>query len=147
MVFPGGNGNYLDVGEKIFKKVKEFNDNGQFYPLFGICQGYEYLSIYTSDLQKDVLQDFVLMRTSIPVEFTKDTSETLMFSEFTQDEIEIFESKNVTFNAHNFAIGPDVFKIDDGLREFWDVTSVSYMPDGRPFVASVEAKDYPIFAT
>lgn len=50
IVFPGGNGNYLDVGEKIFKKVKEFNDNGQFYPLFGICQGYEYLSIYTSDL-------------------------------------------------------------------------------------------------
>lgn len=55
VVMPGGNGNYLDVGRKIFEKVKEFNDNGQFYPLFGICQGYEYLSIYTSDLQEDVL--------------------------------------------------------------------------------------------
>ena len=37
IVLPGGNGNYLDLGEKIFNKVKEFNDNGQFYPLFGIC--------------------------------------------------------------------------------------------------------------
>jgi gamma-glutamyl hydrolase len=40
-----------------------------------------------------------------------------------------------------------VFENDEGLREFWDVTSVSYMPDGRPFVASIEAKNYPIFAT
>ena len=76
-----------------------------------------------------------------------DPHETLIFSDFSQDEIEIFESKNVTFNAHNFAVGPDVFQNEEGLREFWDVTSVSYMPDGRPFVASVEAKDYPIFAT
>ena len=27
------------------------------------------------------------------------------------------------------------------------MTSISYMPDGRRFVASIEAKDYPIFAT
>ena len=29
------------------------------------------------------------------------------------------------------------------------VNSISYMPqpDGRPFVASIEAKDYPIFGT
>ena len=74
IVLPGGNGNYLDLGEKIFNKVKEFNDNGQFYPLFGICQGYEYLSIYTSDLREDVLGDFVMMRKSIPVNFTTDPS-------------------------------------------------------------------------
>jgi len=28
VVMPGGNGNYLDLGEKILNKVKEFNDDG-----------------------------------------------------------------------------------------------------------------------
>ena len=45
------------------------------------------------------------MRTSIPVEFTMDPSETLLFSDYTHDQIDTFETKNITFNAHNFAIG------------------------------------------
>ena len=28
VVMPGGNGNYLDLGEKILNKVKKINDNG-----------------------------------------------------------------------------------------------------------------------
>jgi gamma-glutamyl hydrolase len=28
VVMPGGNGNYLDLGQKIFNKVKQINDNG-----------------------------------------------------------------------------------------------------------------------
>lgn len=44
-------------------------------------------------------------------------------------------------------MSPDTFKNDNGLSSFWDVTSESYMPDGRPFVASIESKKYPISAT
>jgi gamma-glutamyl hydrolase len=29
----------------------------------------------------------------------------------------------------------------------FEVTAISYMPDGRPFVASIESKKYPIFGT
>ncbi len=53
----------------------------------------------------------------------------------------------MTFNAHSFAISPEYFESDQSLREFWDVTSLSYMPNGTAFVASIEAKEYPIFAT
>jgi len=34
-----------------------------------------------------------------------------------------------------------------GLANFWDVTSLSYTLNGTAFVASIEAKDYPIFGT
>jgi len=33
------------------------------------------------------------------------------------------------------------------MKNFWDVTSHSFMPNGTAFVSSIEAKDYPIFAT
>lgn len=29
----------------------------------------------------------------------------------------------------------------------FEVTAISYMPDGRPFVASIEGRKYPIFGT
>lgn len=50
-----------------------------------------------------------MMRTSIPVEFTMDPKDTLVFSDYNSDEIEIFETKNVTFNAHNFALSDELF--------------------------------------
>ena len=58
--YPGGSGDFLEMGRKIFHQVKNINDNGQFYPLWGTCQGYEYFSIYTSDLDEKVLQSFEL---------------------------------------------------------------------------------------
>ena len=81
------------------------------------------------------------------LEFVKDTAHTLVFSDYSEQEITAFETKNMTANYHSFAISPELFEQDQGLRYFWDVTSISYMPDGRAFVASIEAKDYPFFAT
>lgn len=41
VLMPGGDGDYQDYGEFLYKKIVEFNDNGIFYPLYGICMGYE----------------------------------------------------------------------------------------------------------
>ena len=58
-----------------------------------------------------------------------------------------FETHNFTYNSHHFAVSPDLFKTDAQLSSFWDVTSISRMPNGTAFVASIESKNYPIFAT
>ena len=58
-----------------------------------------------------------------------------------------FEKMNLTYNSHSFAISPDSFEQDVDMKNFWDVTSHSFMPNGTAFVSSIEAKDYPIFAT
>lgn len=59
-----------------------------------------------------------------------------------------FERNNYTYNSHTWSINPKKFKTDEGLREMFKVTSISYMPtDGRPFVASIESDKYPFFGT
>jgi hypothetical protein len=42
-----------------------------FYPLWGTCLGYEFLSAYSSKLGLGVLGNFDLHKTSIPIKFTK----------------------------------------------------------------------------
>ena len=45
----GGDGDYLEFGSTIYEHVKAQNDQGNFYPLWGTCQGYEYMARYASD--------------------------------------------------------------------------------------------------
>jgi len=49
VLFPGGDGDYLEFGRFIFNKIKEYNDNGTYYPAWGTCLGYEAFAIYAAD--------------------------------------------------------------------------------------------------
>jgi len=84
--------------------------------------------------------------TSLPLTFVKDPRDTQMYG-WLQDAAFFFEDHNITWNGHNWGVDPEKFVTDDGLREIFEVTSISYMPDGRPFVASIESSKYPIFGT
>ena len=55
------------------------------------------------------------------------------------------EKQKLNYNGHMYSVSPMMFEFDLELRNFWEVTSIHYMPDERPFVASIEAKNYPIF--
>ena len=58
-----------------------------------------------------------------------------------------FSTHNFTYNSHSYAVYPATFETDKGLSNFWDVTALSSTTDGTKFVASIEAKNYPVFAT
>lgn len=147
VLFPGGGGDYLEVGRKILDYVTDQNDNGHFYPLWGTCLGYERLLIYTADLGKDVLTNIELHKKSIPLKFTRDPRKTRMYAPLGLKAFE-FEKKNLTYNSHTWAVAPELFETDKGLADFWDLTAISTIPgNGTAFAASIEAKKYPIFAT
>ena len=53
VLFPGGGGDNLAIGKRVFESVKKINDDGQFYPAWGTCLGYENMVIYTADISKN----------------------------------------------------------------------------------------------
>jgi len=64
-----------------------------------------------------------------------------------KDEAFLFEDHKMTYNAHTWGIEPAKFETDSGLKAMFEVTAISHLPDGRPFVASVESRKYPFFGT
>jgi len=58
-----------------------------------------------------------------------------------------FENYNLTYNSHTWGMNPLKFHNDTNLTRFFNLTAISYMPDGRPFVASIESEKYPFFMT
>ena len=87
-----------------------------------------------------------LTHASIPLKFVVDPLESKMYGSL-QEEALLFENHNFTYNGHNWGINPDTFLTDAGLKDMFIVNAISYMPDGRPFVASIEGRKYPIYGT
>ena len=51
------------------------------------------------------------------------------------------------YNSHHYGVNPEKFKSDKGLNSMYEVTAVSLLEDGSPFVASIEGKKYPFYGT
>ena len=101
---------------------------------------------YTADSGFKSWSIFELEKVSLPLKFLMNPRSTKMFKGLKEEAYE-FEKNNYTYNNHRYGIKPETFKSDNGLANFWDVTSESFMPNGTAFVASIEAKKYPIFGT
>lgn len=115
-------------------------------PIWGTCLGFENLAQYVSDEPETVLEKFNADDESYNVKYVVDPKSTKMFKILGTDA-NTFESYNITYNHHSWGVSPDRFKTDKGLSSVFYPTSVSYDNDGKPFVASMESKDYPFFAT
>ncbi len=144
--FPGGAGDYIDWGRKIFDRVKQYNDEGQFYPMWGTCLGFEAMAIWAADEGRDVLGSFNAHAISLPIYFTKDPEDTKMFGDLGY-EAETFNTKKMLLNSHSYGVDPNKFNTDAGLSSLFTLTSISYEPEGdhRPFTATMESDKYPFF--
>lgn len=85
-------------------------------------------------------------KVSLPLSFVGSPTVTKTFGPL-GDIAEIYEDEAMLFNYHNYGINPDTFFTNDGIRDFYDLTSIMYTDDeaATPFVGSIEAKDYPFF--
>ena len=146
MIFPGGDGDYLEFGRFIFETIKEMNDNGTYFPVWGTCMGYENIVSYVSDDGWNVLDVYDFHSGDMALEFVVDPRTTKMFHGL-DTKAYLFEHYNITFNGHHWGMNPSKFQTDRKLMDMFHLTSISYMPDGRPFVASVESERYPFFLT
>jgi len=148
VLFPGGDGDYLEFGRVVFNKIKEYNDNGTYYPAWGTCLGFEDFVIYAADEGEKAMELFVVENASLPLKFVKDPRKSKMFK-WLNNKAFAFEDNAFAYNAHNFGVSPAKFETDEGLKEMFEVISTSKMPgdNATEFVTTFEGRKYPFFAT
>lgn len=151
VLYPGGEGNYSAYGKLIFDRVKEINDNGTYLPIWATCAGQHFIISYVADAGWDVLDVYEMDSASLTLEFDYgDPTDIKMFKAL-GPKAWLLSEYNVTYNSHHWSLNPDKFVTDKGLGAFFKPTSLSSMPDGRKFVASMEttgaAAHYPFYLT
>ena len=143
ILFPGGAGDYLDLGDYVYQSLIKENDAGNFYPIWGTCLGFENLAIFASD-SGNPLSELESTEHSLVLDFlvTDPKKDTKMFAE--SDDTAVYTTEAMTFNHHSFGVALDTFTSDKGLGSMFTPTSLSTDPvTGDTFVATMESPDYP----
>mmetsp|Transcript_10640 Transcript_10640/g.14900 ORF Transcript_10640/g.14900 Transcript_10640/m.14900 type:complete len:331 (-) Transcript_10640:451-1443(-) len=148
VLFTGGKSHLPDAARKIWELAKEANENGDKFPLWGTCLGFQFMLQLSSDAGKGILQGgYDAENISMPLIFTEaGENDSVVFSDTRIREIA--KKQAVTMNDHMHGVEPDAFMADEGLTSMFKITSINVDRNGHPFVSSMEAVNselYPFF--
>ena len=88
-----------------------------------------------------VLDKFNSRGIQSPIELTNDGGR--LFKEL---DFEEFKGKNITAQVHYFGVGYKEYEKYPVLNNFFTITSTAKDLDGKVYINSVEAKNYPVYA-
>ncbi|CAL7945516.1 unnamed protein product [Xylocopa violacea] len=141
-LFNRSNG-YADAGYTIYKIAKQMNKDGDYFPILGICMGFELLAHVVANRVESRRKCNSLSQT-IPLNFTSGYRESRLFNDISDDIVEILETKKVTANFHQFCVTKDILEQTGTSNEF-RILSLNNDLDGIEFISSFEHVTLPFY--
>jgi len=152
-LFPGGDAAVgpttalFRTASHIYNRAIDDWQNGVQFTIFAHCLGFELLCLITSG-NPNLLDKFDASNFSVPLSYTSLAANSRLFRAQTARSREvagILGTQNVTYNSHHYGVSPSRFSNGTKLDAFYDVLSVNDDRNGRTFVSTIEARDYPIY--
>jgi gamma-glutamyl hydrolase len=155
VVFPGGE-MPIDISNQWTSNTKyilEFamnqTNNGNPYPIWATCLGYEALAVITSQIKNNMS---TLTRVHGEEGSTRNLTITMqnskLFGTMAKNLLdEVTKGDGLYYFHHNWAVLTSTFRASTPLSNFWNLVSTSVSPAGEEFVSTLEAKNYPFFAS
>eukprot|EP01023_Acetabularia_acetabulum_P046352 TRINITY_DN4776_c0_g1_i1.p1 TRINITY_DN4776_c0_g1~~TRINITY_DN4776_c0_g1_i1.p1 ORF type:complete len:338 (-),score=57.93 TRINITY_DN4776_c0_g1_i1:179-1192(-) len=153
VVFPGGDSPmtpghcYYNAAKFFIQKV--LNNPQDYFVIHATCMGWEILAnvIAGSDIADGWVVDVADER---PVQLTEAWSTSRFFGSFQPKIIQNLQTLNTTYEYHHHGLMLDTLQQSQNLADFFTVLATSVTtkePSGVEYVAAVEAKKFPIYAT
>ncbi|CAM6027402.1 unnamed protein product, partial [Sphagnum balticum] len=151
---------YLRTTERILWHVQEENENGNYFPLWATCLGFERLLEHVAAAKKkdaaatnatssSILEAFDAENYPINLHFTDAGWESRLFGSMTDDLFKEVASPvgRLAFNNHGLGIHPETFANSRALTEEIAVLTIDEDRNGKSFVSTIEGKKAPIYGT
>jgi gamma-glutamyl hydrolase len=128
-------------------------DMGRYFPVFGICQGFETIQMIINEDRLDTLSKQTIYAKSRRINWFVDdpTMESRTYAYFPKTLIKTMASNEYALHAHDYVVGIETHNNSKKLNEFYNVlaTDTARQPDGKllTFVTALESKRYPISGT
>ena len=150
-LLPGGGANllksgYQRIGRIIFNLAIESFEKGDYFPIWGTCLGFQYLSILASN-NVNILSGTDSENYPIPLNFTDGYENSRMFANMSKDLEKYLSSAPTTLNMHHGSVLTEKFKANKEISEFFHVLSTNNDRQGKEFVSTMEGRKYPFYAT
>lgn len=149
ILIPGGGSSLADTpfyraSEKLFDWALEANDRGDHFPIYGVCMGFELLSIYATK-NHSILEPFEAENTPGPLLFVDEGAKKhSMFEWVPLSVIEELHTLPLAMQNHHWGLSPELWASTPELNNFYRVLTVSPDRNNKLYISTVEARDYPI---
>merc|ERR1711962_116120 len=150
LLLPGGSapltgpGGFAEVAELFFKWAKEANDEGDYFPIWGTCNGFEMLTVLSVKDDQSRLTDCYSEDQALPLHLRGDWRQSRIFGMAPRNILRDITKRRVTINFHHFCLTPANFT-KFGMDHFWNALSVNRDYYDLEYISTIEAKNYPFF--
>jgi gamma-glutamyl hydrolase len=151
VVFPGGEldipgSHYQNTSQFIYNWATKENNAGNYFPLWGTCQGFEQMAIMASG-DDSILTHFQAENLTLALAFTAAAQHSRLYGSMEKRIVDIFRTQAIAENLHQLGLSPQLYAHNERFRSTWDILSVNVDRKDAEFVSSMEAKKYPFYAT
>lgn len=142
VILSGGDGDMANSHYEIVTRMvyayskKKLDEEGEIWPIFGICRGSQILPVVTD--KTDFLVHTNSKNFSVPLQFVDGYKKSRMFGKAPRGVIDILKKKPITINAHLYSLPSDYFLNNQVLKDFFRVISLNLDRDGVEFVSTYE---------
>ncbi|KAF3324518.1 gamma-glutamyl hydrolase 2-like protein [Carex littledalei] len=149
VLFTGGSaktGPYFERIKKVFQIVLDRNDAGEHFPLLAICLGFE---LVTKAVSKDnnILERFSAQNQASILQFVDNAATNIsIFQRFSPQLIEKLSTDCLAMQNHVSGISPQRLQTNDALSKFFRILTTTPDKNGKIYVSSVQAYNYPVTA-
>ncbi|XP_076288799.1 gamma-glutamyl hydrolase-like isoform X2 [Lasioglossum baleicum] len=150
ILLPGGNSlfdahdGYADAACTIYDIAKQMNDTGNYFPIFGICLGFEVLVYAMADRSDTARRECSDSDRAISLAFEPGYDTSKLFRSASETIIDGLQFKNLTYNAHIKCVTKQILK-DHGIADQLRVLSTSIDEEGLKYISAFESISYPFY--
>ncbi|XP_059185738.1 zgc:171566 [Centropristis striata] len=148
LLLPGGD---VDLQTSQFSRTAKIfynlalkaNDAGDYFPIWGTCQGFQQMSVLTASKNLLTLTDTKAV--ALPLTLTPAAQSSRLFRSFPKDLLQSLTQENITSNFHKWSLSMQNYSRNSKLKRFYKVLSTNN--DGKKeFISTMEAYRYPFYA-
>lgn len=151
VLFPGGqfwfndeeNGKAAYSARKIYDIAIEMNNNGNYFPIWGTCLGYQLLFYAASGGQTDSRKLTDLINANLPLKFQSNYRESKMFQNVPDDILKLMKNEPVIYYNHKYVVTKKIME-NYGITNDWNIISTE-SSSNIEFSATSEHAKYPFY--
>ncbi|KAJ7549004.1 hypothetical protein O6H91_07G036200 [Diphasiastrum complanatum] len=120
------------------------NDEGDYFPVFGTCLGYELLSVIVSQ-DHHLMEEFKALAQPAPLLFSSDLAkQQSMFSWFPEDILQKITHENLAMENHKWGVSPEKWSATGPLADFFEVLTTTPDQENKLYVSTIQGRKYPV---
>jgi gamma-glutamyl hydrolase len=140
---------FLETCSKFLEMAMEANDKGEYFPVWGVCMGFQQLLIIADGNRNHELLDSFdsFNHLKLPLIMTKEAPRSNLFRhlyDHNPDFIERLSTENITINNHMMGLSPEKFQ-KSNARNIFKILSYNYDRNNQPFISTIEGIKYPFY--